>query len=172
MLTLHLAFRTKSALYNFFWGDTNKCLLTPERTPTTDERNDPIKIQLGKPIHQLVLVTGVRMRGGVEDSKAATSSKCQIAHPPPPVKTQETCMLRLSAWLAGSSPSWRNSSALQLLLLIWPWGGTLGIFWAKYRITHCSCSKHRTCEPSAVNGIPFPANPGNFWLIPNFAKPL
>lgn len=39
-------------------------------------------------------------------------------------------MLRLSPWLAGSSPSWRNSSALQLLLLIWPWGGTLGIFWA------------------------------------------
>lgn len=93
-------------------------------------------------------------------------------HPPPPVKTQETCMLRLSAWLAGSSPSWRNSSALQLLLLIWPWGETLGIFWAKYSITHCSCSKHRTREPSAVNGIPFPANPGNFWLIPNFAKPL
>lgn len=48
----------------------------PRETLTTDERNDPIKIQLGKPIHQLVLVTGVWMRGGVDDSKAATSSKC------------------------------------------------------------------------------------------------
>lgn len=41
-----------------FLGDMNKCLLTSDMEPATDQSNDTIKFQLGEPL-SLLLTNGI-----------------------------------------------------------------------------------------------------------------
>lgn len=44
----------------------NKCLFTPDRALTPDQRNDPTKVQLGETISTSCLLTDAQMRGYLE----------------------------------------------------------------------------------------------------------
>lgn len=58
------------------WGDMNKSLSIPDRTPTTDQRKDPSQVYLGELVSSRNLLTGVWLKvayRGVENSKAAAS---------------------------------------------------------------------------------------------------
>jgi hypothetical protein len=42
-----------------FLGDMNKCLLTPDRKPMTDQSNGIIQVHFGKPMSLVELLTGI-----------------------------------------------------------------------------------------------------------------
>lgn len=50
MLYARLPFPLTHVLYDFFWRDLNNCLISPDRAPTTDHREDSTRARLGEPM--------------------------------------------------------------------------------------------------------------------------
>lgn len=52
-------------------GEVNKCLLTPDREPSTEQSNDTIKDRFGKPMSLMDLLIHVDIRGWLTGSQTS-----------------------------------------------------------------------------------------------------
>jgi hypothetical protein len=66
--------------YDYFWGDMNKCLVIPDREPTTKQSNDTTEVQLDGRTNSSGSRTGVWVKSYLQDqddSRTSASQKTQ-----------------------------------------------------------------------------------------------